>query len=456
MEENWNSLIDFRYIKDGIISGKSASEIEKIAIVTTGAENYDEEFPDLEEDIIRTLNETEKMLENKNTSQQTNYYTKMFNDFLTKNNLSTDFKKIPTNILDNYLRFFYASARSKNNSLYSPATLLCIRSSLNRFFNSAELNMKLNIVNAQQFPQSNRMLRAMVGKFLKEGGEVKNHTPMEKEDLRKLSEYFTRTNPTVLQDEVIYNTIYYFGQRGREHIRLLKKEDFIFINEDGKTCVKINKLPTKNVRGSCNSNDTYDIKQAVMSEIEDFSRCPVACLKLYLEKLPPESDCLFPKPLNNYTRDNWYSPKAVRGKDYLGNLMKTLSGKLHLSKTFTNHCIRSTVVTNLIDDGYDTSYISAVTGHKSAEALKKYATNKRIDEMAKCSKSLSSYMINESSGSSSSSASISAPPEKKIRCNEGIDNSVEKIFSFQDNSTFKSLFGSNNNITIHNINIYQK
>ena len=71
-----------------MISGLSGNEIEKIANITTGTENDNkEEFPDLEDEINKTLNDTERMLENQNTIQQTNHYKKMFTEFLIKNKI---------------------------------------------------------------------------------------------------------------------------------------------------------------------------------------------------------------------------------------------------------------------------------------------------------------------------------------------------------------------------------
>ena len=42
----------------------------------------------------------------------------------------------------------------------------------------------------------------------------------------KLGEYFDRSSHLVLQDEVLFNLIFYFGLRGRENLRALKKGTF--------------------------------------------------------------------------------------------------------------------------------------------------------------------------------------------------------------------------------------
>lgn len=159
----------------------------------------------------------------------------------------------------------------------------------------------------------------------------------------------------------------------------MSKSDLAIVtDENGKRYVEIVRgLPSKNVKGSTDKNAYFDNKQSKMCEIsENESRCPVVALSLYLEKLPKDSNNLFPRPLDRYFGNNWYSAKSVRGKDYMGNLMKRLSEKLKLSQSLTNHSIRSTVVSNLMDMGYDTTSICAVTGHKSVETLRKYASYK--------------------------------------------------------------------------------
>ena len=127
--------------------------------------------------------------------------------------------------------------------------------------------------------------------------------------------------------------------------------------------------------------------------------CPVKPFEDYAEKI---SNC--PKPLEKYrpTKDRWYSEKACRGKDYLGNIMKMLSQKLSLTKDYTNHCIRSTVVSNMIDNGHDVSDVAAVTGHKSSDALRKYASYKRESQVQSFSETLNKTLhkpaIKENSG----------------------------------------------------------
>lgn len=177
---------------------------------------------------------------------------------------------------------------------------------------------------------------------------------------------------------------------------------------------------------------------------------------MYIAKI---SNCsnLFPKPFEKYSPDRWYSEKACRGKDYMGNIMKMLSQKLSLTKSYTNHCIRSTVVSNMIDNGHDVSDVAAVTGHKSSDALRKYASHKRESQIQSFSKTLNTTLHKH--------AIAERPDEDE---NENINSKKNKISasnSMQTKSTVSfdlrknvteqvsAIFGSQNNINIGNLNI---
>ena len=75
----------------------------------------------------------------------------------------------------------------------------------------------------------------MVGKYLKSSDKSKpeeKYPPIEENDMVKIQAYFTRKNPRVLQEEITFNCLYYFGLRGRETLRYLNKNSFK-VNVDG-------------------------------------------------------------------------------------------------------------------------------------------------------------------------------------------------------------------------------
>ena len=110
--------------------------------------------------------------------------------------------------------------------------------------------------------------------------------------------------------------------------------------------------------------------------------CPVNALKLYLQKLPHDCDFLFYKMKTNWRESGiWYNAKLSIGVNTLGSLMGKISKDAQLSKMYTSHCVRPTVVTNLYGEGVPLEEISNVTGHKSIDSVKRYL--RRVPDMKK-------------------------------------------------------------------------
>lgn len=114
--------------------------------------------------------------------------------------------------------------------------------------------------------------------------------------------------------------------------------------------------------------------------------CPVKTYDLYISRLDPRQNRLWqtPKQGVNWNDEMWYSPLPI-GKTKCQDLMPTLYERAGLSKRYTNHCIRSTVV-GILDRGkFGARKIMCWTGHKSENSIKSYAhttTNAQKKEVA--------------------------------------------------------------------------
>ena len=53
--------------------------------------------------------------------------------------------------------------------------------------------------------------------------------------------------------------------------------------------------------------------------------------------------------------------------------MKTLSKSAELSRVYTNHCMKATVVTNLDEAGHEARDSTIVSSHKSERSIRSYA-----------------------------------------------------------------------------------
>lgn len=385
-------MLNLNNIPGGMISGAGDDELDWIAkesgmrYLAEFADSFleeldveeNEKFPDLDEEIFHDLNELEKSGMPASTTKHNNLYVSKFRSFLKKKNLCEEFETAPPSVLNNYLRYFYSSLRKNDGGLYSPSSLICIRAAIHRFLISPSVNRIVNIIDDKDFVRANNMLKTMIGRYLKESRSETKVTPaIQPGDMKKLSEYFDKSNPKILQEEVWFDLMLFFGLRGRETVRQLRKESIsIESDADGMKFARINHdTLSKNSKASLSRKEFESIKQGRMYAI-DKSNCPVKALEMYLSKLPVDNNELFPLPLKKVTGDLWYCRNRVLGKNTLASMMKVISQSAKLSKIYTNHAIRVTTVTVLNENGFANHQIQSVTGHKNEQSVSRYVRNR--------------------------------------------------------------------------------
>ena len=412
-DDSW-PILDFSKFPNEMISGLSLTQINDVMQTSSRlndplnltedqmnelAQLHDESmencFTEEQEEELRQI-EREAMPEG--TQIQTKHHIEKFRSFLVSKGFSERFENVPNERLNDFLRLYYANLKTKDDQYYSPSSLICFRASIQRYLSSPDVNRNVNIINGNDFQRANGVLRAMVGKYLKsKQPKHKGYGAITENDMSKICQYFDRSTLQRLQDEVLFNVIYFFGLRGREHLRHLTT-DSIKIHEDdsgAKYCELDILLMSKNVKASLNSRENSDHKQARMYETACKDTCPVEAYRKYMEYFSNDSKypSLFPKILKNDS----LSTQVVLGKTSLDNLMKRLSNTLKLSKVYTNHCIRVSVVTIMREQGASTSEIMLVTGHKSASSVNRYERKRRDRDMRSISEKLTNaaYSSNE-------------------------------------------------------------
>lgn len=457
MGDGW-PIIDMKKFPNEAISGLSLSQINEIMSEDPIFTDMDEHFgtffddinninntiPDIPEDIVSVLNETENNMKPMSSAKQEKQHTEKLISFLSEKNLQCDLKTIEEERLNNYLRYFYHELRTKNGRFYSPTSLKCIRAGIHRHINQT-LNRKIDIINGDNFASSNRMLKTMAGLWLSHGGESTQYDKIEDQDLEKIFSSFRRTNGEELQNEVIFSLLYYLGARGREDLRRIKRSDLTFeLDSNG---AKYAYLKTKkddasepnnvrkNVKASLKENDYKNLKN---NRIYDSQA--VECLEIYLNRLKhdaPDSDNLFHRPVRgNTSKQCFYSSKQVRGVNFLGDFMKKLSKRLKLSKDYTNHCVRCTTVSRAKESGMSNSDVCLITGHKDQRSVDRY--DRPSDSRRRAITSvLNLNSLHQQSASTSSmldqsttNLTIQAIPEKKMKITvDGNKNTIEFDFS---------------------------
>ena len=52
--------------------------------------------------------------------------------------------------------------------------------------------------------------------------------------------------------------------------------------------------------------------------------------------------------------------------------MSNISKSVHLSKNYTNHCVRATCITVLSESGFEARHIVTISGHKHQQSVQNY------------------------------------------------------------------------------------
>lgn len=337
--------------------------------------------PELSDDVILELDLLEKAAVPNSSLKQMETTMKRFKNFLESKKLSSNITSIPPTILNTYLRYFYSELRQQNGSFYSPASLICFRAAIHRYF--CLHKPEINIIGDPQFNQCNRMLKTMVSKFKTSGQAktVQSFPIIESDDMTKIRNYFDRSSPEILQEEIMFNLIYFLGFRGRETLPQLTKNSFALeTSSTGKSFLCINtEILSKNAKASLRQKEYEEMKKARMYEISDNpNECPIRAWNMYMEMIE-DSTFLFPKPskMKSKRPKSCFTPNTKVGKCTIDNLMSNLSSKCNLSRRYTNHSIRVTLITILKEGGFSNTDISAITGHKNPMSVERYNRKRR-------------------------------------------------------------------------------
>ena len=364
----------------------------------------------------------------KSTMDQMKRTSNRFINFLKAKKLSVQLETIPKKHLNNYLRYFYSELRTLDNKLYSPPSLVCFRAALHRYLQT--IRSDVNIITEPDFDTSNKMLKAMVTKY-KKSNQIKSeesYPAIEQGDMLRIYHYFNRSSPERLQEEVLFNLLYYFLLRGRETLPYLNKDCFAIEKDSkGKHFVRIqcDRL-SKNAKGSLLQKEYESIKNARMYEIDEPENCPVKAFKTYCEKLPNSN--LFPKPIKrarfSMTNSDWYCSTQTVGKNYIGNLLPKISSSAGLSKRYTNHCVRVTAISVLKSNGKTNEEIAQYSGHKNPQSVQRYCRKRRKEEKNEVSDILYS-------GLKEKSTAVSVGKSGKIIVKEKTPSSSVEFFGIQ-------------------------
>ena len=319
-----------------------------------------------------------------------------FSDWLVDHGSGAAFEVGSKEDLAELLRRFYGDARKKDGSPYGKSALVNIRSGLNRHMTLPPWNRIINLMHDAEFKVANQVLIGQFRKIKMDGNDKTQHKPaISAADMKKMynSDALDVNNPVGLQRKVFIDIMLHFSRRGREGLRELRKDSFVFRRDENDrefATIDYHELE-KNHQGLHKHESEKDPR---MYTQDDPKKCPVKSLKFYLDKLSKNSNAaLFQKPNPRFKCNAgkpWYCNSPV-GINLIGNMMNTISREAGLSKMYTNHCLGATAATVLSHNNFESRDICSVTGHKSTESIKNYVPDSSDDCRYRMSEVLHCY-----------------------------------------------------------------
>ncbi|XP_061191032.1 uncharacterized protein LOC133199202 [Saccostrea echinata] len=292
----------------------------------------------------------------------------IFRTYLLEKNLQQSVEKTySSEQLNNLLTNFYLEMKKPDGKHYAGTSVMSIRYGLQKHF------LKLrneDIIRNEKYSSCNKMFKEVLVKLRKEEIEFqKGRISIHPDDVAKLyNTVFSTDSPKGLQRKTIFEFIYYFCDRGREHLRRVRKEDFVFSKDaSGREYVTVKGRYSKK-----ESREKLDTEPARMYDHPGNPMCPVTSFKKYLTKLNPINPYFWQRPRKLYDPSDtiWYENSPL-GKNTLSSLMINLSVEAKLSKKYSNSSIRATNITILDSQSEEaTNVISASNGCQPDQSVK--------------------------------------------------------------------------------------
>ena len=271
--------------------------------------------------------------------------------------------------------------------MYQASSYVSARSAIQRHLTS--LKRSFNIRDDKEFMTSNNLLDAVLKRNKAEGKSkpVQHKESITEADKARLNEYFEDvldSNDTYkLQSYCWFNIARHYGLRGGEVFAKLTRQDLLFKqdDQDKEYVVLRSDFLTKNTPGGLKAREFHSCGR-IQEERQ------VKALHRLLERLHPNSDRLFQRVLVGCRPEGgpWFA-QVPMGHNTLSDMMPLLSTRANLSKRYTNHCVRASVVTDLKDAGFSNYEVCAITGHKNESSIQSYdrldrAGSRRPSDMA--------------------------------------------------------------------------
>ena len=180
---------------------------------------------------------------------------------------------------------------------------------------------------------------------------------------------------------------------------------------------------SKTRRGNSDKRAFNPTTQATNNEL-----CPVFYYKEFKSHRPEEmnsAESPFYLAINYRRRPGsnvWYM-RAPLGKNEIGKLMKTAAQSAGLQGNFTNHTVRKTCISRLMDAEVSLNYVAQLSGHKNLKSLDSYKAAS-ADHQRKMS-----LILSRSGQESTQTSTVSVHENTTLPANLSKDVSKSGVFS---------------------------
>ncbi|XP_044178600.1 uncharacterized protein LOC122960461 [Acropora millepora] len=312
-----------------------------------------------------------------NTVKKTNSDLNTWKRYLKGLKEEREIEFIPSEELNLLMCRFFMDAKKKDGGPYEPSTLTSFQRSLQRYLK--DKGSKLNILKDTDFSKSREVLLAKKKQLVEES--AKGNRPRaareiteEEEDLLFTSGEFGDHNAEALQRTVWWLLSMQFGFRAWDESRKLKWGDVSLITD---ATTKNEVLLWTGERGSKTRHGESARAFNPTAQATSNKRCPVKYYKSFKshrpeEMLTPDSPFFLAINHRRKPQSQIWSSKAPLGKNEIGKFMAEAAKRTGLPGNVTNHSVRKTCVSRLMDAEVPVNYGAQLSGHKNLKSLDSY------------------------------------------------------------------------------------
>ena len=317
-----------------------------------------------------------------NTTKKTTTDMNTFSRYVKTIGMSESVENLPASELDHLLCKFFMNIRKKNGEEYEPDTISGFQRSIQRYL--SEKGSSVNILKDKDFEKSRKVLSAKRKSLVHEhgkGNKPQAATALEDDEEDALFETgeFGDSNPVSLQRTVWWLLSLHFGFRARDESRKLRWGD-VQLQEDkdgGEMLVWLAERGSKTRHGQEQGHRRAFQPKVYATKTE---RCPVKFYKTFKSHRPvemnkPESPFYLAVRHNRSSQDNVWYMKSPLGKNEIGKFLSIAAQKAGLQregKQITNHSVRKTCISRLLDADIPENFVAQLSGHKNTESLQSY------------------------------------------------------------------------------------